>query len=49
MMNVMTPLSRRFGPEMNRKTVENVLAAGFRLTEVKHVYLDVVKTISAIA
>ena len=49
MMNVMPPLSRRFGPEMNRKTVENVLAAGFRLTEVKHVYLDVVKTISAIA
>jgi hypothetical protein len=26
-----------------------VLAAGFQLTEVKHVYLDVVKTVSAIA
>mgnify|MGYP002624640307 CR=1 FL=1 len=47
MMNAMTPLSRRVGPEMNRPTVENVRAAGFRLTEVKHVYLDVVKTISA--
>lgn len=48
MMNVMTPLSRKAGPEMNRTTVENVKAAGFRLTEVTHVFLDVVKTISAV-
>lgn len=47
MMNVMTPLSRRFGPEMNRKTEENVAAAGFTVESVEHVYLDVVKTISA--
>ena len=47
MMNVMTPLTRRVGPEMNRTTVENVKAAGFTLDEVQHVYLDVVKTISA--
>ncbi|MCA9503025.1 MAG: class I SAM-dependent methyltransferase [Myxococcota bacterium] len=47
MMNLMTPLSRQAGPEMNRKTVENVQAAGFTITEVTHVYLDVVKTISA--
>lgn len=47
MMHVMTPLSRKFGPEMNRATVDNVAAAGFRLSEVKNVYLDVVKTISA--
>ncbi|MBW2421375.1 MAG: class I SAM-dependent methyltransferase [Deltaproteobacteria bacterium] len=49
MMNLMTPLSRRFGPEMNRPTVENVRAAGFTLREVNHVYLDVVKTIHATA
>ena len=49
MMNVMTPLSKRFGPEMNRPTVENVKAAGFTLNAVQHVYLDVVKTISATA
>jgi ubiquinone/menaquinone biosynthesis C-methylase UbiE len=49
MMNLMTPLSRKFGPEMNRTTVENVKAAGFQLTRVTHVYLDVVKTISATA
>ena len=47
MMNVMTPLTRKLGPEMNRTTVENVKAAGFELDEVQHVYLDVVKTISA--
>jgi ubiquinone/menaquinone biosynthesis C-methylase UbiE len=49
MMNLMTPLSRRFGPDMNRPTVENVEAAGFDLREVEHVYLDVVKTIHATA
>ena len=49
MMNLMTPLSRRLGPEMNRATVENVVAAGFTLREVSHVYLDVVKTIHASA
>lgn len=49
MMNLMTPLSRKVGPEMNRTTVANVKAAGFTLTEVNHVYLDVVKTIHATA
>lgn len=49
MMNLMTPLSRIAGPEMNRPTVDNVAAAGFRLREVNHVYLDVVKTIHAVA
>ena len=47
MMNLMTPLSRRFGPEMNRPTVENVKAAGFTLESVEHVFLDVVKIIHA--
>jgi ubiquinone/menaquinone biosynthesis C-methylase UbiE len=47
MMNLMTPLSRRFGPEMNRATVENVKAAGLRLDSVEHVFLDVVKIIHA--
>jgi ubiquinone/menaquinone biosynthesis C-methylase UbiE len=47
MMNLMTPLSRCVGPEMNRPTVENVKAAGFELESVEHVFLDVVKTIHA--
>lgn len=47
MMNAMTLLTERFGPAMNRKTVENVRAAGFRIDEVNNVFLDVVKTIKA--
>jgi ubiquinone/menaquinone biosynthesis C-methylase UbiE len=48
MMNLMTLLTRRFGPDMNRPTVSNVRAAGFRITEVRNVFLDVVKTIKAV-
>ena len=47
MMNLMTPLSRLVGPEMNRPTVQNVERAGFEIQEVDNLYLDVVKTISA--
>jgi ubiquinone/menaquinone biosynthesis C-methylase UbiE len=46
-MNWMTPLSRRFGPEMNRDTVANVQAAGFTIERVRNVYLDIVKLIYA--
>jgi ubiquinone/menaquinone biosynthesis C-methylase UbiE len=47
MLNVMTPITRRFGPDMNRDTVSNVLKAGFHLRSVRNVYLDVVKIIVA--
>jgi len=47
MLDLMTPLARRVGPELNRDTPENVRRAGFRLREVRNVYLDVVKTIHA--
>jgi ubiquinone/menaquinone biosynthesis C-methylase UbiE len=47
MMDVMTQLTRRVGPDMNRTTVANVRAAGFRITEVNNLFLDVVKTIKA--
>ena len=49
MMNLMTVLTRKIGPEMNRTTVENVLAAGYQLKKVTHVYMDVVKTIHAVS
>ena len=49
MLNLMTPLSRRFGPEMNRNTVANVALAGFEIQAVEPVYLDVVKMIRAAA
>lgn len=48
MLNLMTPLMRPIGPEMNRPTVENVRAAGFNVTSVCNIYLDVVKTIEAV-
>jgi ubiquinone/menaquinone biosynthesis C-methylase UbiE len=47
MMNLMTQLSKRLGPDMNRKTVSNVRAAGFNITEVNNLFLDVVKVIKA--
>lgn len=47
MLNAMTLLTQRIGPAMNRKTVDNVRAAGFRITEVENIFLDVVKTIKA--
>jgi ubiquinone/menaquinone biosynthesis C-methylase UbiE len=49
MLNVMTQLTRRVGPEMNRRTTENVERAGFEILEVENFYLDVVKTITATA
>lgn len=48
MMDMMTALTERVGPSMNRPTVDNVRAAGFRITEVCNLYLDVVKTIRAV-
>jgi ubiquinone/menaquinone biosynthesis C-methylase UbiE len=47
MMNLMTTLTEKIGPAMNRDTVANVRAAGFEVTEVENVFLDVVKTIRA--
>lgn len=49
MLNLVTPVSRRFGPELNRDTVTNVPRAGFELAGVENVYLDVVKMIHAVA
>jgi ubiquinone/menaquinone biosynthesis C-methylase UbiE len=43
MMDVMNPLVRRLGPDVNRRTADNVRAAGFRITWEFNVYLDMVK------
>ncbi len=48
MMDLMTLLSEKIGPSMNRDTVSNVRAAGFEITEVDNIFLDVVKTIKAV-
>jgi len=47
LMDWMTPLTRRFGPEMNRDTPANVAAAGFSELKVRNIYLDVVRTLYA--
>ena len=46
-LNLMTPITRLSGPELNRPTVENVARAGFTVQRVNNLYLDVVKTIEA--
>jgi ubiquinone/menaquinone biosynthesis C-methylase UbiE len=48
LLDLMTQLSRRFGPELNRDTVANVVKAGFTLRREENIYLDVVKTIEAV-
>lgn len=47
-LDLMTPLSRRMGPDLNRDTVGNVQKAGFRLRREENVYLDIVKIIEAV-
>lgn len=48
-MDLMTPLTSRLGPSLNRDTVGNVQKAGFRLRRVENVYLDVVKIVEAVS
>jgi len=48
MMKALSPLVRKVGPETDRDTVANVQAAGFRVTEVENVFLDMVKAIHAV-
>ena len=47
MLHACTPLSRRYGPEMNRPTVRTVRQAGFEVRRVERHFLDVLKSIDA--
>jgi ubiquinone/menaquinone biosynthesis C-methylase UbiE len=47
-LDLMTPLSRRLGPELNRDTVGNVQKAGFRIRREENVYLDIIKIIEGV-
>ena len=47
-LDLMTPLSRLFGPDLNRDTVGNVQKAGFRIRREENVYLDIVKIVEAV-
>ena len=43
MMDVMTAIFSKAGPELNRPTADNIRRAGFRITREFNVYLDMVK------
>ncbi len=47
LQDLLTPFTRRLGPDMNRDTTENVRRAGFELRREDNVYLDVVRAIEA--
>jgi len=47
MLDLMTPLWKPIGPEMNRDTVANVEKACFEIKQVNNLYLDVVRVIIA--
>ena len=47
LQDLMTPITRRLGPDMNRETVANVVRAGFELCREENVYLDIMKAIQA--
>jgi ubiquinone/menaquinone biosynthesis C-methylase UbiE len=46
-LDTMTLWTRLFGTEMNRDTVGNVQAAGFQVTHIRSVYLDIILAIRA--
>ena len=48
MMDLLTYASRRFGPDLNRRTRDNIIRAGFQLKREVNVYLDVVKLFEAV-
>ncbi|MDH5541555.1 MAG: class I SAM-dependent methyltransferase [Nitrospinota bacterium] len=47
MMDIMAPLISLMGPDINRRTGENVEKAGFRITREYNIYLDMVKLFEA--
>jgi len=49
MQDLLTPLSRRLGPDLNRDTLGNLSRAGFRVVREENVYLDIVKVAEAVA
>ncbi len=47
-LDLITPLSRIVGPDMNRDTVGNVQKAGFRIRREENVYLDIIKIVEGV-
>ena len=47
MMDLLTYITRKVGPDLNRRTKENVIRAGFKLKQEINIYLDMVKLFEA--
>lgn len=47
-LDLMTLWTRRTGTEMNRDTLANTRAAGFRITDVQSAYLDIILAVRAV-
>jgi ubiquinone/menaquinone biosynthesis C-methylase UbiE len=47
MMDLLTYVTRKVGPDLNRRTKENVIRAGFKLKQEINIYLDMVKLFEA--
>lgn len=43
MMDLLTPIVNKMGPDLNRRTADNVRKAGFTITREFNIYLDMVK------
>jgi len=48
MMDLMNPVVRMIGPDINRRTADNIRAAGFLITREFNVFLDMVKLFEAV-
>jgi SAM-dependent methyltransferase len=47
-LDIMTLFTRRSGTDMNRDTLGNTVAAGFRVTRIESVFLDIILSIHAV-
>jgi hypothetical protein len=47
-LDLLTYVTRRIGPDLNRDTVANVRRAGFHIVREENVFFDIVKAIEAI-
>lgn len=47
MQDIMTPITRRLGPDLNRDTIGHLARSGFLILREENVYLDIVKAVEA--
>lgn len=47
MMDILTPIVNKMGPDLNRRTADNIRKAGFTITREFNIYMDMVKLFEA--